>query len=571
MAFSDVIKLVRRWWWIVFTIPILAAVSAYLLTSTMTPIYRASATLVVQGGTTPGNQSLQDLQAAQQQSTTYSKLITTRPVLTEVIKRLNLPMSPEALARKVSSAPVRDTQLVTVSVSDPDPQLAAAIANTISQVFIEQNQAQQQALTGSFASQLDQNIADIKKRVDDTTAQITQLQATPNADAARLGTLRQQLIQDQSTYGSLLQARQQMAISAAQISGQVRMAEQAVPPLQYVSPRKSLNVMTGAMLGLLLAGGLVFVLDYLDDTVKTSSDVEAATGRPALGAIPRLKTLDATEALQHPRSLATESLRDLRTNVQFATAHGDTRSILVTSIRPGDGKTTLITNLAIVFAQAGQRVILVDGDLRKPRIHRQFSRVSNRQGLTPLLIGKNPGQLRAALQPTNIDNLVVLPSGPLPPNPPDLLGAQRMKEVLLQLEQLADIVLIDAPPLAISDPIILAGLADAVILVAWSGKTRADELAAAIQRVQASGTPLLGVVLNRLNAKGHSYYYYHAYYEDATPPGSNGGSAAPARSQRDSGGRTRLNLRILLQRLRLQSYRTDSGTPHASKADYRAK
>ncbi len=524
MTLSDALKLARRWWWILVIGPVVGALAAYFVSEAMTPIYRATATLLIQQSQTPGTQNYQDLLAAQQQTSTYSHLLVTSPVLDETAKQLGITGGSDAIKKKISVSAVSNTQLITVSVVDPIPARAATIANTIVSVFIEQTKQQQSTITGSSLQEIQQNLNQAKKQIDDTAAQIAQLQATPNSGAvnqAQISGLQQQLSQFQSTYGSLLEAQQNMAIAQAQIGVQTSVAEPAKAPKSPVKPRVVLNTALGGMLSLLVAIGMVAMIGYLDNTIKTSEDLRETIGGGALGSIPVTSNLGPSTILQHPRSAASEGFRALRTNLQFAMADKNIKVIGVTSIRPAEGKSTVSASLALVLAQGGQRVLLIDADLRKPRQHHQFASVNNRVGLTNLLRGthSNPAEV---IQQTEIPNLRVLTSGPLPANPADTLYAPRMRQVLNDLKQEADVILLDTPPLGVSDPIIVAGLVDGMLLVVGSGRSRKNELAAALERIGLSGAPVVGVILNRVDMEGEGYYYYYRSDKEsaAEPPES---------------------------------------------------
>jgi capsular exopolysaccharide synthesis family protein len=204
----------------------------------------------------------------------------------------------------------------------------------------------------------------------------------------------------------------------------------------------------------------------------------------------------------------------LRTNVQFSTLEKPAQTLLVTSANPGEGKTTTVANLALVMAQTGKRVIAVDSDLRRPALHRFFG-VENGTGLTTLLLSGEP-ELDGCLKPTAFDNLWVLPSGPQPPNPSELLGSRRLESVLQTLKQSADVIIMDSPPaLAVADASILASRVAGTLLVIDSGRTRAGSLQQAKEALGRAKTNLLGAVLNKLVQRGRNYYYYRSYYGDA--------------------------------------------------------
>lgn len=545
MTIADALKLARRWWWILVVCPLFTAVAAYLASSAMTPIYRASATLLVQQSQTPGVQNYQDLLASQQQTSTYSKLVTTRPVLTEAAKRLGL-SGPQAIEKHVGVTSVNNTQLLTISVRDPNPERAAAVANMVATVFIEQIKAKQEAITGNSLTEIQNNLDQAKKQIDDTEAQIAQLKAgsdSGSSNEAQIAALQQELSQYQSTYGSLLQAQQQMAIANSQIGAQISVAEQADPPKTPASPRVKLNTAFGGVLGMMLGLALVALLGYLDNTVKTSDDVRLLTGAGAIGAVPATPDLSTDVVIHQARSAATEGFRALRTNLQFATNGKDVKTLAVTSTRPGDGKSTLAASLAVVVAQAGQRVVLIDCDLRKPRVHRQFKGLQNRIGLTNALQGSRRSA-RDLLQKTEVPGLQVLTSGPLPTSAPDTLYSPSLPSVLEDLNEEADLIIVDTPPIAVSDPFIVSAVVDGVLLVAYAGRTRRNEITTALERLKLSGTPVVGVILNRVNLVGEEYYYYYrSYYETDADQRSTAASTRAENSARDSDPARRLNLR----------------------------
>ena len=211
---------------------------------------------------------------------------------------------------------------------------------------------------------------------------------------------------------------------------------------------------------------------------------------------------------EEPKSVAAEAYRILRTNLQFASPDERPRTILVTSPGPGDGKSTITANLATSLAQAGVQVIAVNGDLRRPSLH-NFFQVRNSVGLTSVLVGQ--AKLDAALQQTMVPRVRVLPSGPIPPNPSELLGSRRMQAVLNELRELADLLLIDAPPvLAVTDAGLLARIVDACLLVISIGQTPRELAVSAKEQLEQVGARLLGVVANRVDkGTGGYYYYYH--------------------------------------------------------------
>jgi non-specific protein-tyrosine kinase len=543
MTLADLVKIVRRWWWVLLITPMIGGSAAYFVSQAITPTYRANTILLIQQTQTPGSPNYQDLLASQEQTGTYSRWVSTTPVLDAAAKKTGVAGGAETLKKKISVSAISNTQLVSISITDPSAARAAAIANAVATVFIDQTKSQQSSLTGSSMEEIQQNIDQVKKQINDTAAQISRLQATPSStvNQTQITSLQQQLSQFQTTYGTLIESQQRMTIAQAQVSAQVSVLEPATAPIHPVSPRVKLNAVLGGTLGLLLAIAAVAALGYLDNTVKASDDLRALTGAGALGSIPRVPNLDATTIMNQPRSAATEAFRALRTNLQFAIADQGVNTIAVTSTRPSDGKTMTASSLALVLAQGGQRVILVDADLRKPRQHRQFKGLNNRSGLTNLLRGTRD-QLSDVLQSTDVPGLRVITSGPIPTNPSDLLSSARMREIVNELRSEADFVLFDTPPVGVSDPLIVAGVVDGVLFVVTSGKSRKNELNGALERMGLTGAPIVGVVLNRVDLHGEGYYYgYRSDVEtqiDGSEVAGDKAESGPSSTQA-SGGRQR--------------------------------
>ncbi|MPZ22000.1 MAG: polysaccharide biosynthesis tyrosine autokinase [Dehalococcoidia bacterium] len=320
--------------------------------------------------------------------------------------------------------------------------------------------------------------------------------------------------------------------------GTVSIAEEARIPDDPVEPRTTLNTVIAVVLGLLLAAGLVAVLEYLDDTVKRPEDVEERAGATTLALVPRFRQprnrgrAPVTE--EWPHSALAETFRVMRTNLQFASMDLQVKSLLVTSAHPGEGKTTTCANLAVAIAQTGRRVIVVDSDLRRPSLHLLFSQ-PNRQGLTnQLLLGE--GGITRFLRATEVEGITFLPAGLLPPNPAELLGSPRMGRLLDELTATGAMVLLDSPPLlSVADAAILAAQTDGVILVVDAGKTRHEAVRRARATLDRAGARILGAVLNRVTGRREGYYYdgyYSAPAQDAAAGRSGAQPAgAAARSQ----------------------------------------
>ena len=292
--------------------------------------------------------------------------------------------------------------------------------------------------------------------------------------------------------------------------GIVEITDQAEPGLKAVSPNLTLNIALGVIVGLIVGVGLAFFIEYLDTSVKTIDDVERALQSPVLGVIPQ----NVGSLLQEgPESPHAEAYRVLRTNVLFSRKREDANSLTVVSGGAGEGKSTTIFNLSVVFAQNGERVLLVDSDLRRPSLHKLLS-VSNSIGLTSYLLGQST--LEQVIQTTSIPTLDFLPSGKLPSSSLGILNSTQMKDFIREAKRRYDFVFFDSPPImGVSDASILASEVDLAVLVVQYRKYPQAMTLRAKQMVEKVGGTLLGVVLNNINISQDSYYYYYSgYYYD---------------------------------------------------------
>lgn len=297
-----------------------------------------------------------------------------------------------------------------------------------------------------------------------------------------------------------------------------------------VSPRLRVNVAIAIMLSLLCGIGLVLLLDYLDRTIKSAEEIELLVRSPLLGVIPVVSEVPGGDdpksqkardlyVFTHPTSRAAECCRSIRTNILFSSAGRPMKTITVSSPRPREGKTTTTIYMGTTMAQSGQRVLLIDTDLRRPRLHKSLE-VSKARGLTNLILGD--ATIDDVIKSTDIPNLFVLPCGPQPPNPAELLMTVRFKEVLAELEGRFDRILLDSPPvLAVTDAVVLSRISNGVMLIAQAGKTQRDDIAVAARQFRDVDAPIVGVIMNDMDISKRRYGYYYYYgggYSDAAVP-----------------------------------------------------
>jgi receptor protein-tyrosine kinase len=427
---------------------LLSLVAAGAITFAQTPQYQSNARVFVSTDTS-GN-SIEAFNASaftMQRVKSYAQLATSRELMQQVISKLDLNMTPDKLASKIDAEVSTDTVIIVLTVTDSDPAVAQQIAKAESEV-------------------LSDYLAVLETPVDKSASPV---KAT---------------IVDPASYDA-----------------------------SPVSPRPVLNLALAAIVGLMLGFGAAVLRSLLDNTVSTAEDVEHAIDAPVLtniaydGNVTKHPLL--TEAGGHaPRA---EAFRLLRTNLQFLNLDTRPRSLVITSAVPGEGKTSTATNLAIALAQTGQRVLLVDGDLRRPKVASVLG-LERAVGLTTVLVGRS--DLHESIQKHAGSGIYFLASGPIPPNPTEVLQSHAAQSLFERLKDMFDMVIVDAPPLLpVSDAAIMARDVDGAILVVRHGKTTKDQLRQARLRLAQVDANLFGVVVNMSPRRGKNAYMYEYEYE----------------------------------------------------------
>ena len=504
-------KLVRRWAIPVVLITIVGGVVAYAVTKRITPMYEAQSTVLVVAGPQQAGSNTGVALSNDQITTTAASLMTEPPILQKVINDLKLNITTDQLARQVTATPVTNAQLVTVTAKDPSPAVATRIANALSSDFVDQvtqqntqrvNQAGA-ALEGQIATQTatlnteESALAKAQARNQDTTA----LTAEIANNSSLLTTLT-------ANYGTF-------KATQAQNLETVSIAAPASQPTKPASPILPLNLALGLIAGLLVGLGIAALAEYLDQGLDSEEDVRDRLGVPCLAIVPRFNSRPGARRDQRHEERARESYRRLRTNLLFSELDSPLKTIVVTSARPGEGKTRTASNLAVSIASSEKTVLLVDADMHRPNQHRLFNKPIT-QGLSEMLLLASPTghPVLNGRHETSYANLSILTSGVLPPNPSELLASQRTKLLIHGLEKQRDILIVDTPPAhALTDALSVAAHSSGVILVVESGKTNADQALAVIESVRNVGARVLGVVLNKAKDRQLASYYY---YEQAT-------------------------------------------------------
>jgi len=447
VTLQQFINVLRSRWITVCVTALVPILGAVAYTLTQTPLYQASTRLFV---STTAGKSVSDLYSGNRLSldrvVSYTQLLTGETLAQRTIDRLDLNMNAQTVAARVTAKSKPNTVLIDVGVLDPSPVQARDIANALSDEFV------------TMVSELE----------------------TPSR-------------------GATPEAR-------------VVVEQRASIPGAPVVPNKKRNLALGIALGAMLGVGLALLRDKLDNTIKNPEALEEVAGTGVVGYIPFDKKLatDHSISFDTDNSATAEAFRKLRTNLQFLAVDNPPRLIVVTSSSPSEGKSTTVINIALALAEAEHNVVVVDGDLRRPRLGKYLDLVGS-VGFSTILSGGAP--LDDVLQKTKFSNLTALTSGPIPPNPSELLGSLAAKKMFSDLRAKFDYVIVDSSPLlAVTDGAILAAEADGAIVAVRAGKTKRDQLAHGIGMLRDVDAKLLGAVLTMLPTRGSGSYSYNYYY-----------------------------------------------------------
>lgn len=431
----------------------IAVLGAASLSLLTTPLYQASTRLFV--STTSGSSASDIYQGnrySQERVISYAELLMGSTLAQRTIDKLGLDLSADELRANVKASAKPDTVLITVKVVDASPVQARDIANTLSDEFV-------------------------------TMARELETPATGESPDVR-----------------------------------VVVEQRASMPKHPITPRTRRNIIVGLALGLLSGIGLAILRDMLDNTVKDRGTLEGLTGTGVVGSIPldKERRKQSAVSFDYDNSVSAESFRKLRTNLQFLSVDNPPRVIVVTSSIPSEGKSTTSINIALALVEAGHNVVLVDGDLRRPTLHKYLDLVGQ-VGFSTVLSGG--ASLQEALQKTRFLGLTVLTSGAIPPNPSELLGSLSARKLLTELREQFDYVIVDSSPLlAVTDAAILAAGADGVMVMVRYGHTKRDQIMHAVASLESVGAPLLGAVLTMVPLRGTASYSYSYYGADGVQP-----------------------------------------------------
>lgn len=607
----------KRWLWLLLLCAALGAGAGYLFSRSQTPIYQSTVRCLVSRAPDESYSDFAYLND-QQLALTYTQMIKSQPILEEVSRLVGEKVSSGSIKASV----IAETQLIQITVEDPDPQIAARVANTLVEVFITYNSTIQSARFAESETSLQSQIAQMEQQISSMDAslvevssselqdnilkaeselerlqtdilakqeEISRLQlrldelstplptatplpastdqaslapenppatALPTAVATQAGQTITQLrlqinqknlelaqmqrlydlyqeiytnlvvlgstgsrsdIQDKTArmedtlliyrqiQAELLNSYETIRLARLKSTSNIVSYEPASIPSQPVRPNTPTNILLGAAVGLLLCGLVVFLAEYFDNSIRTPEEATQQLNLPVIGFIADIKQEDDRPYLvSQPRSPVAESFRALRTNLEYAAVDHPLKTIMVVSPHPSDGKTTISVNLAISMVQGGKRVMLVDADMRRPRVHSMLG-ADNLAGLSDLF--RDPRMLvNQVMRLYRYETFSLVTAGPMPPNPADLLASRRMSTILEMIKSLCDVAVLDVPPFLVTDASILASQVDGVILVVRPGKTPMDSLQSTLELLKRANANILGLVFNRV-PKNRSYYY----------------------------------------------------------------
>jgi len=484
---------------------------------------------------------------------TQYKIIKSRSLARKVIEELHLDEHPEFTSanedtvdlflKRIIVRPIRNTRLVNLSAESHSPELATKIANTLAEFYVMQNLENRlfasreilkklpegvslekladkeliatlpsvtnhpliQSLKGEYI-RLEAQLAELSKQYKDKHPTMLRLRA-------HIGELRKKIeIETNDVIESI-----RTELSGEFKANNVRIVDFAEKPDSPIKPKKRLNIALAIFIGLFGGIWLAYFVEYMDNTVKSEQDVEEDLKMASLGIIPKIKTHNKRDGLDRytfanlqPKSIASESMKAIRSNIIFSAPKERMKILLVTSVGPQEGKTIASINLGITFAQFGERVLLVDADLRRPFLHKIMS-VEKNKGLSNYLICES--EFDSIVKKTEIENLNIVCSGPQPPNPSELLGSERFKEFIELSRNKFDRVIIDSSPvMSVSDTINVTNFVDGVIQVVHCGKTNRELVNRVKQKLESAGGKIIGAILNEVDLKSKRDYYYYGYY-----------------------------------------------------------
>jgi len=509
MELNKYIFPLRKWWWLVAASTLIAAIFSSLSVLRQPAIYQARTTLMIGTTITNPNPSSNELFLGQQLAAAYADLANREIVRNATKNSLGMSQLPEYFAQALPN-----TQLIAITVNDIDPERAQTVANELAAQMIHLSPVSGQSDERVRQEFVRERLNSLEIQIQETEVEIEKLQEELantfsaqqiNNKQDQIASLQSKLSTMENNYGLLLSNTQQGAINTLTIIASAEL------PSRPIGSLKGLTILLAAAAGFVLAAGTAYLLEYLDDSLKSPDAVMRLFSAPILGrifeqadGINENRLYDADDS-NHP---LTEPFRALRTEIDLAEMGQRLKTILVTSPDSGDGKTSVAVNLALSISQRGKKVFLLDADLRKPKIHKLFG-LANDEGLADVVFARAVFDWRIGIK--EVKQISVLTAGNKPADPAELLSSEKMELFLSELKEVADVVIIDGPPLFVPDAMILASKVDGVLMVIRPAHTRQSLAKASMEHIKLVGARVVGVVLNRIPLRGADYYAGKSY------------------------------------------------------------
>ncbi|OGO36030.1 MAG: hypothetical protein A2W35_15095 [Chloroflexi bacterium RBG_16_57_11] len=509
MEIKQYLEPLIKWWKLILVACLLAGISSFLIISRQPPTYQTRVSLVIGRAVYEPNPSGGEMGLAQQLAAYYANIAEREVIRNATMTALNLRWLPA-----YASQAVPNSQIIEITVTDTDPVRAQAVANELANQLIKQSPSNPDLKEQKRQEFIRQQLELLETQIQDTQEQIAQQEnemgtlnsARQIAEAqADLTAQRQKLTTLQTNYATML------GTSLGRASNSLNIIETAALPTRPIGPNRGTIILMSIAIAFMISAGAAYLIEYLDDSIETPEEINRVMKLPVIGFIPEIDNdvHKATIVAEKPRSVVAESFRAVKVSLDFGQVDVPAKSFLVASVSKTEGKSMIASNLAMTYALSGKKVFLLDADLRRPSLHTYLD-LPNAKGLTTLLLHPEKS-IQQCAQSLPIGNLSVITAGNSVENPSDLIGSQRMKDILLELSERSDYLIVDGPPVLVTDSTILSTAVDEVLIVVGYGLTRRSEAAVALKRLESAGAKIGGVILNRIPRNNRAYYRLYHY------------------------------------------------------------
>jgi succinoglycan biosynthesis transport protein ExoP len=538
MDINAYLKPLIKWWRLLLVATSIAVIGGSLSVFLQPEVYVSRTTLMIGRTILDPNPESGQIFIASQLASIYADMANREPIQVATMEALGITWLPGYQARVVPN-----TQLIEISVTDTNPQRAQIIANELANQLILKSPSTGETETGDRQEFLKQQLSNLQVQIEEAETKVEELQkslvglnsASQIANTENeINELSQKLVSLRQSYADFLAQTQGGALNILSV------VEPANLPSRSVGTNKILIIALAATVGFSLAAGAAYLIEYIDRTIKTTTDVERVLHYPVIGYLSEIPENgnNATYVLDNPNTSLAESVRLLKSNLDFFGLDSPAKTILITSPSQGHGKTTISVNLALSMSQGDQKVVLVDADLRRPAVHLAL-KISVKPGLSEIIRGDKTPQ--SAIRIWKKDKLEVITAGTRLPNVTEISGSKRIGSILADLKEIFEVIIVDGPPLVISDAYNLASRVDGVVLVMVPGQTREEQARVMKDQLDRAGAKVIGVVFNKMslaNASSQGDYQYLSlyspkYYSDYI-------SGAPSEESSDNGNSRKL-------------------------------